>query len=34
LAFTSVRTRDYVLGSALGLLVPTIVVTSSVGWLL
>jgi uncharacterized membrane protein YdjX (TVP38/TMEM64 family) len=34
LAFTSVRTRDYVVGSALGLLIPTVVVTSSVGWLL
>ncbi len=34
LAFTSVRTRDYVLGSAIGLFVPTFVVTFGVGWLL
>ncbi len=34
LAFTGVRTRDYVLGSAIGLALPISVVTFGVGWLL
>ncbi len=33
LAFTGIRTRDYVLGSALGIAAPLSVVVCTVGWL-